>query len=109
MAKIRFYTDEHISKAVIQGLRLRGIDVLSISETRLFGATDEHHLGRATSEGRVVLTQDADFLALAAGGKNHQGIVFAPQGTPIGRLIQGLLLIYEVLEAEEMVNHIEFL
>lgn len=109
MAKIRFYTDEHIAKAVVNGLRLRGIDVLSLSDTRLFGATDERHLELAKSEGRVLLTQDSDFLVLAAAGQEHAGILYASQGTSIGQLVQGLLLIYEVLDAEEMIGHIEFL
>lgn len=56
-----------------------------------------------------MLTQDADFLTLAAAGHEHAGIVYAPQGTPIGQLMQSLLLIYEVMEAEEMRDHIEFL
>lgn len=109
MAKIRFYTDEHIAKAVIKGLRLRGIDVLSISDTRLFGEADEYHLERAKIEGRVLLTQDTDFLVLAAAGLEHAGILYAPQGTPVGQLVQGLLLVYEVLDAEEMIGQVEFL
>lgn len=109
MPKIRFYTDEHIPKAVINGMRLRGIDVVSISDTRAFGGTDVQHLEQASSERRVVVTQDADFLALAASGVPHQGIIYAPQGTPIGQFVQGLLLIHEVLDADEMVGQVEFL
>ena len=32
MAKIKFYTDEHVSKAVVMGLRRRGVDVLTVPE-----------------------------------------------------------------------------
>ena len=109
MAKVRFYTDEHVAKAVVNGLRLRGIDVLSLSDTRLFGASDVQHLELARSQGRVVFTQDSDFLALAAAGHLHAGIVYAAQGAPIGQVVQSLLLIYEVLDAEEMVGNIEFI
>ena len=45
------------------------------------GATDEEHLTFALAEGRVIFTQDDDFLRLAAGGKVHAGIVYAPQHT----------------------------
>ena len=30
--RIRFYTDEHVAKAVVPGLRQRGVDVLTVPE-----------------------------------------------------------------------------
>ena len=60
--KVRFYTDEHVAKAVVHGLRHRGVDVLTVPDTRLLSATDEEHLVRARTEGRVLFTQDPDFL-----------------------------------------------
>ena len=36
MAKIRYYTDEHVAYAVIHGLRQRGVDVVSVPEEILF-------------------------------------------------------------------------
>lgn len=42
-------------------------------------------------------------------GKEHYGIVYAPQGKSIGEIVRGLMLIYEVLDKEDMKNHIEFL
>jgi len=48
-------------------------------------------------------------LRLAAGGKVHPGIVYAPQHTPVGRIIQGLMLIHDLLTAEEMIGNVEFL
>jgi hypothetical protein len=39
----------------------------------------------------------------------HSGIAYAPQQTPIGNIVRGLMLIYQVLEPEDMVNHVEFL
>lgn len=107
--RIRFYTDEHVHRAVIKGLRQRGVDVLSVPDAGLLGASDEEHLRRARSEGRVVFTQDDDFLRLAAEGHPHEGIVYAPQQTPIGEIVHGLMLIYQVLQPIDMRNHIEFL
>ncbi len=106
MAKVRFYTDEHVSKAVVIGLRQRGADVLTVSEAGLLGASDEEHLRKARAEGRIIFTQDIDFLRLAAAGIEHTGIVYTSQVTGI---IRGLMLIYQVLEAEEMEGHIEYL
>jgi len=62
----------------------------------------------ATNQGRVVFTQDADFLRLHAMGIEHAGIAYAPQQTPVGPLVRGLMLIYQVLESEDMHNHVEF-
>ena len=109
MAEVRFYADEHIPKAVIRGLRQRGVDILTVADAASIGAEDSTHLRRACGERRVIVTQDDDFLRLAAGGEPHAGIVYAPQHTSVSALIHGLLLIHRVLDAEEMVDHIEFL
>ena len=109
MGKIRYYMDEHVAKAVIRGLLQRGVDVLSVVEANMLGAKDHEHLEFALKQRRVVFTQDDDFLQLAARGHAHAGIVYAPQHTAVREIIQGLMLIYQVIEAEEMVNHCEFL
>ena len=49
------------------------------------------------------------FLRLAAAGTSHAGVVYATQDRPIGEIIRGLMLIHEVLEAEEMVDRVEYL
>lgn len=79
MAKPRFYTDEHISKAVVAALRTNGVDVLTVPEAGTLGASDDEHLQRATGDGRVLVTQDRDFLRLAAAGVRHAGIAYASQ------------------------------
>jgi predicted nuclease of predicted toxin-antitoxin system len=107
--KIRFYTDEHVAKAVIKGLRERGADVLTVVEAGLLGASDEEHLRMAWAEGRVIFTHDDDFMRLAAAGLQHAGIVYAHQNIPIGELIYGLMLIYQVLDADEMQGSVEYL
>ncbi|MGD0382308.1 MAG: DUF5615 family PIN-like protein [Thermoguttaceae bacterium] len=109
MAKIRFYLDEHVAKAVARGLRQRGVDVKTAAEVELLGASDEKHLEFVQSEGRVIFTQDDDFLKLVSQGLNHPGIVYAPQHTPIRKIISGLMLIHQVLDATEMQNHVEYL
>ena len=76
---LKFYMDEHVPRAVTEGLRHQGVDVLNAREAGLLGADDEQHLATASSEGRVIVTQDADFLRLHATGRLHSGIVFATQ------------------------------
>ena len=108
MGQIRFYTDEHVSKAVIRALRRRNVDVLTVPEAGLLSAPDKVHLQRALQDGRVIITQDDDFLRLAA-DVEHAGIVYAAQGTLLRTIISGLLLVHQVLDADEMKNHVEFL
>jgi hypothetical protein len=106
--QIRFYMDEHVPTAVTQGLRRRGVDVLTVQDAGLCSATDEEHLAFALSQGRVVFTQDADFLRLHVAGAHHAGIVYAPQQTPVGAAIRGLMLVVEVLDPDDMIDHLEF-
>ena len=89
MGRIRFYTDEHVPKAVVKGLRQRGADVLTVVEAGMLGASDEEHVSKAREEDRVIFTQDVDFLRLAAAGRAHAGIVYAPQSSSIGDMIYG--------------------
>ena len=107
--RIKFYLDEHVSKAIVMGLKRRGVDVITVVDAGLRGSTDEEHLEKAKSEKRVIFTQDDDFLRLHAADNEHSGIVYAHQSKAIGTLISGLMLIYQALEAEEMINHVEYL
>ena len=109
MAKVKFYTDVHIAKAVVHGLTRRGVDALSCVDNGQREADDDELLARATQEKRVMVTHDNDFLVFHSQGFPHGGIAFFTRPTSVGEMIRSLLLIYEVLEAEEMVNHVEFL
>ncbi len=53
---IKFYLDEHVPKAVTEGLRRRGVDVITVQELGLQAAEDAWHLERASQDGRVVVT-----------------------------------------------------
>ena len=106
---IRFHLDENCDPRIAVGLRLHGIDVTTTSEAGLRGESDERQLGYAAGEGRVILTHDGDFLRLATAGVGHAGIVYSPQDRPLGGLVRGILLIWELLEPAEMRGQIEYL
>jgi hypothetical protein len=40
---------------------------------------------------------------------NHSGIVYTPQHRAVGDIIRGLMFIYQVLEAEDMMGKVEYL
>ena len=91
------------------GLRRRGVDVLTVAEAGNLGASDEGIFRIAREAERVIFTQDDDFLRLAATVSDHRGIVYTSQENTVGEIIRGLMLIYQVLAAEEMVGHVEYL
>ena len=105
---VQFYFDEHVGHAIAKGLRRRGIDVLTLADAGMLGASDDEHMSFARDERRVVVTHH-DLLRLAAEGVEHAGIVYAPQGRTVGAMVQGLTLIAQVLTPEEMRGHIEFI
>lgn len=75
--EISFYTDEHCAHAVAQGLRRRGVNVLTTAEAGMIGASDEHQLALAIKKNRVIFTQDNDFLKLHVKGVEHKRIFLA--------------------------------
>ena len=47
MSTLRFYVDEHVSRAVVRALRTRGADVQTVAEANLMGENDAAHLAHA--------------------------------------------------------------
>lgn len=108
--EIKFHLDENVSNAIASGLRKRRIDVTTTPEQGLIAVSDEVQLEFSLFQGRAIFTQDTDFLRLNQSNINHLGIVYCPQQTKsIGQIIQGLVLIWELLEPEEMLGRIEYL
>jgi predicted nuclease of predicted toxin-antitoxin system len=92
------------------GLRLHGIDVRTTAEAGLLRTPDETQLAYAVANNRVVITQDTDFLRLAAASHEHRGLVFfAAQTRSIGQVIRAVQLIWEVYEEGEMHNRVEYI
>jgi predicted nuclease of predicted toxin-antitoxin system len=107
---IRFHLDEHVAHAVADGLRRLGIDVTTSTDAGLLGSADADHIAYGLAQGRVIFTEDDDFLALAAAGVAHTGLAYCQQNTrSIGQIIRALELIWEVYEPDEMKNRIEFI
>ena len=107
---IRFHVDENCHRAIAEGLRRREIDCTATPEVGLISASDEQQVAFSLAQHRVLFTQDHDFLRLHAAGTSHGGIAYCGKDTrSIGEIIQALVLIWEILEPEEMRSHVEFL
>ena len=107
--QVRFYTDENISRAVIDGLRRQGIDVVSAPEMGMLSRLDDEHLELAARLGRTLFTHDHDFLRLDSQGIPHAGIAYTHQNSSISRVISGLMRIHETKTPEDMVSHVEYI
>ena len=107
---IKFYMDEHIPKAVTEGLPCRrGVNVLSAQEAGMSGANDYDLLSLANKEGRVIFTKDADFLCLHKAGVSHRGIIYSSKQSPVGYTVRVLMMIYDLITPEEMAGRVEFI
>ena len=110
MPQIKFYFDEQVPEAVCKSLRRRGVDVVTAQEAGRRGLPDDVQLAFALHDGRVMVTLDSDFIALAARGAEHAGIAYAKPGTrSVGDLVRALLLIHGTLEPADMIGHVEYL
>jgi len=107
---IRFHLDENCDARIAVGLRLHGIDLTTTPEARLVRASDQEQLRFAVSQGRVIVTHDADFLRIAAAGAAHAGIMhLRPEKHSLGEMIRLWVLVWEILEPDEMRGHVEYL
>jgi hypothetical protein len=81
---VAFLMDIHVPGAIVQGLRERGVEVITAQEEGLDGQPDDVLLDRATELRRVVFTQDQDFFTEASmrqrGGQSFSGVFFMSQG-----------------------------
>ncbi len=116
MSELRLYVDEDAGEnAVVQGLRARGIDVLTTVEANLCGATDEDQLAFATQQRRSIHSFNVGDSARLHGehleqGIDHVGIIVVPdQRYSIGEKIRRLAGFVSRVTAEEMVNRMEYL
>ncbi len=116
MSTIRLYLDADAQKvSLASALRLRGFDLETANEAELRNATDPEHLAHAAAQGRTLYTFNIDdFMALhtayIAEGKEHAGIILAPQQRyGVGEQMRRLLRLVQMRSAEEMRNTTEFL
>lgn len=107
---VQYYMDQHYPGPVARTLRQRGIDVRTAQQAGRCGLIDADQLAFASSEERVMVTFDSDFLALHQSGVSHAGIAWCPQQKyGIGMLVQLLELLHSVARRQEMRNRVEYL
>jgi len=111
---VPLYMDVHIHSAVTATLWQRGVDVVTAQEDNGDSLSDPDLLDRATSFGRVLVSEDEDLLVEAGrrqqSGESFAGLARAPQGLmTVGKLISDLELIAKVYDPQDMLNRVEYL
>ncbi len=101
---LRYFFDEHIKSAIAEQLQRRGIDVLTAQAAGRAGIeiSDEDQLAFAASLGRVLVTEDRDFILLAYTQLPHAGVVMLQRVLNIGQYVEYLELLARTSELEEM-------
>ena len=97
---LRFAADENLDIRIVQGLRGQApeIDVVSVQDARLRGATDPMVLEWAAAEDRLVLTHDVSTMTAFAWqrvrrGERMPGVVQIPASLPIGHAVDDLVIL----------------
>ncbi len=107
---IQYHLDEHVHLEVANALRRRGVDVTTAAEAGLLAASDVEQLAFATRAGRVLFTNDADFLRMASQDSQHSGIAYCQRDRrTIGQIVASLELMYHTLTDEQMRGRVEYL
>jgi hypothetical protein len=113
--KIRFQADYDLNQIIVKAAaRLEAsIDFKTAHAAGLHGLDDLEVLARVAADGRVLVSHHqktmprhfGDFIQTAV----SPGVLIAPQKMPIDKVVDDLLLIWMVNEAEDWVNRIRIL
>ncbi len=114
--QISLYIDEDaMSRALIRGLRSRGIDVTTVLDEGKAGKSDRAQLEYAARTRRVLYSFNVDdFCRLhqeyLTEGKSHSGIVVVyRQRYSVGEQLRLLLKLADIKSAEDLRNDLLFL
>jgi hypothetical protein len=104
---VGLYMNVHIRRQITEGLRQRGVDVLTAQEDGTTRLPDSELLNRAIELGRILFTQDSDLLREATrrqrAGEFFTGVIYAhPLKVTIGECIEDLTLLATVSEARRL-------
>jgi hypothetical protein len=97
---MKFLVDENFDNTIVRGLlrRKSGLDVVRVQDVGLAGADDPAVLEWAAQAGRILLTHDVATITRyayerLADSLRMSGVIEVAWDTPIGKIIDDLLLI----------------
>lgn len=105
--------DQDFNERIVRGLvrRLPDLEPLTARAAGLSTRSDAELLRWAGENGRTVLTHDVNTMIAAAGrlirrGGHHGGVIVVPQSLVIGVAIEHLWHVVQVMEQDEMRDHL---
>jgi hypothetical protein len=106
--------DVHVRWAITDGLRRRGVDVVTAQQDQSATLDDPELLDRATLLGRALFSQDDDLLREAKHRQRNNipfaGVIYAHQlRVTIGQAVADLELIAKVCDPADLENRVEYL
>ena len=106
---VSLYMDVHIPMAITRQLRLRGVNVATANEEGANTLADADLLQLASGQGRVIVTHDIRFKALAESwqreGKPFAGLIYGhAEAGSIGQYVRDLELIAKACEPAELAD-----
>lgn len=111
---IQLYMDHNVPRAITDGLRVRGVDIITALEDGTAEVDDPELLDRVSKLGRVLFTRDYNLLQEATKrqrtGILFPGIIYAHQlRISIGDCIRNLEIIAKTGEPEDLLNRVQYL
>lgn len=106
---LAFLADEHAKRVFVTELRANGYAVAWVDEAYEPGTPDLEHLRRSRDDGRVILSNDADFARLH-GEYDHAGIIlYDDQNLTVTEWMQGIKLIERFVPPAELPGKVVWL
>jgi len=111
---LALYADVHIPQAIVEGLRLRGVDVIRAQEDHMAEETDRVLLTRATALHRILVTSDHHLLVEASRRQRQRvrfaGIIFVHAlRVSIGKGVEDLEIIAKIAEPSDVTDQVLYL
>ena len=110
---IHLYFDEDVSVGIVENLRTRGFDVLSVRDAGVLGRSDDEQMLYAVSQKRAMVTHNrVDFekqhVRFLKNGLQHYGVIVAKRRKDT-EVVTKLLELLDTVTAEEMKNQLRYL
>ncbi len=113
---LRLAVDENFNNNILRGLIRRNpnLDIVRIQDVGLSGADDPTVLEWTASQERILLTHDVATITMYAyerikSGKRMPGVFEASPSSPIGQVIEDILLLVDLSYENEWEGKIVFL
>ena len=114
--KPRFQADNDLRSSIRKGVLRQGpsVDFQSAHSAQLDGVPDPEVLQLASGQNRILVSHDersmpGQFRNFVGTGSRSPGVLIVLQDTPVGEVIESILIIWIASEADEGTNRIAWL